>query len=363
MKKRATLRDVARIAGVNISTVSRILNSKSLAVPVTGATRERVLLAAESLSYRPNRLARGLADCQTNVLGLSFPITSPLDQVSHTEITYLNFGKQVAGVQMVAQMLGYEVHIFNRLEHHQQDVSSSASMYMELVDGLIYVNSNPAYPNWQHAMDIQLPTVFYGNNPTGASDYYVSSDDRAELDRIVGAMIRKGHRRVAYLAAEMNEPSTSVLDRVGGYRDAHNRHALPVSPELIRLERIPEMPLRQTIAELVALEDRPTAMIISRQEVAKEILMLLDEQGIRIPGDLELLVLGDDALFDFTTPSVSAMCIDFYTMAREAAQLLVSLIESKEREPRRVLVPWTFVERESCVLTPYCELEIAAGCP
>jgi LacI family transcriptional regulator len=360
MAKRATLRDVAANAGVSISTASRILNGKSLAVPVTAATRERVLRASEQLSYRPNRLARGLADCQTHVLGLSFPITSKLDQVSHTEITYLNFGKQVAGVQMVAQSLGYEVHIFNRLEYHQQDAPPSASMYMELVDGLIYVNSNPSYPNWQHAVDIQLPIVFFGTNPTGAAGHYVSSDDRAELSRIVDAMIRKGHRRIAYLAAEVNEPSTSVMERLGGYRDAHERHALAVDPDLIRLERIPEKPLVQTIMELAALADRPTAMIISRQEVTNEVLMALGEQGIDIPRDLEVLVLGDDALFDFTTPSVSAMRMDYYAMAREAAQLLVSLIEGKQTEPRRVLSPWSLVERESCVLTPYWEMETVA---
>jgi DNA-binding LacI/PurR family transcriptional regulator len=173
-------------------------------------------------------------------------------------------------------------------------------------------------------------------------------------------MIRKGHRRIAYLAAEVNEPSTSVMERLGGYRDAHERHALAVDPDLIRLERIPEKPLVQTIMELAALADRPTAMIISRQEVTNEVLMALGEQGIDIPRDLEVLVLGDDALFDFTTPSVSAMRMDYYAMAREAAQLLVSLIEGKQTEPRRVLSPWSLVERESCVLTPYWEMETVA---
>jgi len=347
-KKRSTLRDVAQKAGVTTSTVSRILNDKPMAIPITEATRERVMSAALELSYQPNRLARGLADSQTHILGLSFPITSRIEHVSHTEATYLAIGKLVSGIQSVAQARGYELHIFNRIEHREDPDAIPGPMYTEMLDGLLYVEPNPAYPYFKQALDSGLPMVVMGADGGEMGAFAVADNNRGEFERIVTALIRKGHRRVAFLAAAPSEPPLPVLERIVGYRRAHEAAGVAVDKALILDQPMLQKPLRASIVDLLKLRPEVTALIISRQEVAPEVLALLNDMDVRVPEDMEVIVIGDDRLFDHANPPLTAMRIDYFAIAAQAARLLVDVIEGKEKTPRTVIMPWEYIERDSC---------------
>ncbi len=349
-KRRTTLKDVAREAGVTISTVSRVLNHKTLTVPVTDSTKERVFEAARTLHYIPNRLARGLAAATTHVAGMSFPMTSPLNRADHRDVTFLNLGMLISGVQNVFQASGYELHIFNRLEHDLNPDAPPRRMSLDFIDGLIYVEPNPKYPYFEEVVKAGLPCVLLGENPMEHPVHSVCADDFEEMRRLVSALIRKGHRRIGYLLALLNEPPMDVLKRMEGYCAAHRDAEIDVDYELIRREHVADVPLRDSLTALLSREPSITALLIGRPEVAVDVLGMVQEAGYRVPEDIEIVVVGDDRFFAATQPSLSAMRFDYLRIGAEAAHLLLDAVRGEVDEATSISVPWGFMERESCRL-------------
>lgn len=346
--KRSTLRDVAKLAGVTPSTVSRLLNGKPLPVAVTERTRQRVLDAAKTLQYRPNRLARGLTAAQTHVLGMSFPMTEPLKRTDHREVTWLNFGMLISGVQTVTQSRGYELHIVNRVEHHYDPEAPPPRMCLDFLDGLVYVEPNPNYRYYEELAELGIPMVMLGPNPMPRACHCVCPDNHLEMYQIVSALLMKGHRRVAFLVGTPNDPPQDVLQRIEGYRKAHEDAGLPVDLSLLRLDYVGDVPLRVVID--LMLDVKPTAILVGRPELALDTLSGIGKRHLRSPEDVEVLVIGDDRAFEMYQPRVSASRFSYLELGAAAAALLVDVVEGREESPRRITVPWTFVERETCSL-------------
>lgn len=346
--KRATLRDVAKLAGVTPSTVSRLLNGKPLPVAVTERTRQRVLEAAKTLQYRPNRLARGLTAAQTHVIGMSFPMTEPLKRTDHREVTWLNFGMLVSGVQTVTQSRGYELHIVNRVEHHYDPEAPPPRMCLDFIDGLIYVEPNPGYRYFDELAEQGTPMVMLGPNPMNRPCHSVCPDNRREMHDLVAALLRKGHRRVAFLVGTPNEPPQDVLLRIEGYRQAHDEAGVPVDLNLLRLDFVGDIPLRQVIERM--LDAQPTAVLVGRPELALDTLKAVNDRRLQSPYDVEILVIGDDRAFEMFKPRVSATRFSYLELGAAAAKLLVDVVEGRVETPQQVAVPWSLVERETCIL-------------
>ena len=349
-RKRSTLRDVAQKAGVTVSTVSRLLNNKPLTVPVTDSTRQRVLEAAKSLEYTPNQLARGLAAAKTYILGMSFPITSPLNRVDHRDVTYINLGMLISGVQNVLQARGYELHIFNRIEHKQHPDAPIRRMNYDFIDGLIYVEPNPCYPYYEDVAEAGLPMVMLGQTRMRHTIHTVCAEDRAEMRQLVASLLRKGHRRIAYVLSVMNEPPMDVIERMEGYSLAHKDAEIPVDPLLLRRERASDVPLAATLNALLALRPAVDALIIGRTEIGEDSLKHLLASGVRVPEDMEVIVVGDDRFFEATRPRLSAMRLGYLERGMAAAQLLLDAVEGRANEAAHTPVHWKFIERDSCVL-------------
>ena len=136
-QRSATIRDVARLAGVAPSTASRVLSGKELQIPVTEKTRRRVLAAAQSLDYRRNRLATGLAVARTHLIGFSLPSITPDLHQAYPAVTYENRGATICGMLAVFQSRGYEMHILNRIENEASSPSSRRKPCVDFLDGII----------------------------------------------------------------------------------------------------------------------------------------------------------------------------------------------------------------------------------
>ncbi len=360
-RKRATIRDVARRAGVTPSTVSRILNNRELAFPIAEVTRKRVLDAVRELGYRPNRLARSLAMSKTYVFGMYFPITEPTGQLEHQEVTWLSLGSLISGVQHVAQMRGYEVHIFNRVEHEYGHPNPPREICPDFIDGMIYVEPNPRYDYYSELVSAGVPLVTIGPNPLDPEGYSVCPDDRFEVYRITKALIAKGHHRIALFMCTPNEPPLDCLLRMEGYRTALSEAGIPFDPALMPRERVGVRSAEELVKSLFEQWPRPTAMIIGRPELAHYFLEFQREYGLECPRDIEFVVIGDDPIFSFLKPSITAFKFQYVKLGEEAARLLLGIVEGDLRKPQKVIVPWKLNERESCILQPYLIPEVTSA--
>ncbi len=346
-----TIRDVAKLAGVTASTVSRVLNNKMTTIPVTIETQRRVVDAANRLGYQPNRLARSLATAKTNVIGLYFAVPEPVGTSLHNEATWSGFGAMISGVQRVTQERGYEVHIFNRIEHEYGHPTQFRDVCPDFVDGLIYLEPNPRYDYFTRLAETGLPLVTIGPTPFSPPGYSVCADNRREMRDLVASLLRRGHRRIGYLLALVNDPPLDCIQRAEGYRGALEEAGIAFDPALVSFEHVIDIPIQEQTRRMLHLPVPPTVFIVGRPEVAAGVLAELDAAELRYPEDIELLFIGDDPAFRHMAPSVSAMGLCFFDLGRAAAQLVLDIIDGYEKTARKVTVPWEYMRRQSCDLS------------
>lgn len=348
-RKNATIREVAHLAGVAPSTVSRILNKKDLPIAVTDETRKRVLDAARALNYKANRLAAGLAVAHTHIIGLSLPSVIPDLDGAFPAVTYENRGALICGMLAYLHSRGYELHVLNRLENDAATPVSTRKPCVDFLDGIIYECPNPRFPQYTELMETGLPLVAIGASPVPESVPAVGPDDRAEVCELVKALHALGHRHIAYLLALETEPPFDVLNRIEGYRDAHELLGLPFDPRLINRDRVDVISVAAAMHRLLALEPRPTAVIVGRTEAAPDALEAIRKQELTCPGEVDLVVVGDDRAFDAVTPSLTALRIPYFQIGEEAARLMIDIVEGRPHAPCAT-VPMSLVLRDSCGL-------------
>jgi DNA-binding LacI/PurR family transcriptional regulator len=351
-RKNVTLRDVAERAGVSVATVSRLLNDRELAVQVSDETRNRVLEATRVLGYRPNRLARALVTEKKNIIGLSFPMWRPVELISpYFHMSHsASIGALIDGVQTVTFPRGYEVLLIERCEFESvaRGQSRMASC-LDLVDGLIYATPNPAFDQYSPVLDQGVPLVMLGRVPNGPEVSCVRVDNAAEMNRVAQALIRKGHRRIALiLPMERTAPLSVFLAQ--GYRQALTSASVPLDESLVLEGGFEDKWGQHTANRLLAMPNPPTAIIVGRSDLAVDVLGEVKLQGRRCPDDIEIVVWGDEYVFESTDPSLTAVGGSFSEIGQRAAELLLDMVEGKVQEPKEVRIRPFYKERGSCHL-------------
>ncbi len=349
-----TMNDVAKRAGVSRATVSRLLSNAPLPISVTEATRQRVFSAVKELGYRPNRIAQSLMTKKTCIMGLSMPQFFPPNIKDRRMISMqsTSVGDLVCGVQSVAQPRGYDIQLFMRYEYDRGDGPPHGADTLDFVEGVVYCTPNPRYDRYSHILDANVPLVMVGPNPTELPITSVCVDNVQTLYRLTNALIAKGYRRIGLILPEDSDTILSRL-RYQGYRKAHLEAEVPIYPHLV----VPGHFVGDAGAVLAdAVLDggvKPEAIIVGRSDIAGDVLGRIKERGLRCPEDIALVVYGNDHLFDFTEPRITAVEIGRFEMAAAAARLLIEEIDGDAEPGREEFIEPHLVRRESCLLDAF----------
>jgi LacI family transcriptional regulator len=351
-KKRVTIQDVAAKARVSKTLVSLVLNRKTLGSQVSNATRDRVLVAARELGYRPNRLARSLSTRKTGVIGLSlwheYPPSTSTSLISAARAVYGHAFVE-SGVRVVTFKCGYEILLIDRWPIELHENISAIQNCVDLIDGLIYAGVDPRDPELQVALDSGLPLVLMGPNVTGRNVASISVDNSRIVYQVVSAMLQKGRRRIGFIKPFDDEQPLSRL-RMAGYRLALEEANVPIDDALVVCGTRGEEMGAALAEHYLGLDQLPTAVFAARNDVALPFLKRLTDGGVRVPDDLELVVWGDDLSLALTRPSVTAIDNDTMGMGKKAAELLFQAMKETGHVRRHTFVEAHLVERESCTL-------------
>ncbi len=333
-RRKVTISDISRDAGVSKRTVSRVLNNSPL---VSKTTRERVLASIRRLNYQPDIIARSLAGGKNRILGVfvyesSFPLEPP--------DFYYRF---LLGIQAEAQARDYNVLLYTR----HLDSGQPRSVYMEgvntlqVADGSVLLGVQTNHEDLRRLCEEEYPFVYIGRRDVpGCEMDYVTADYAATTQRIVQELFERGHRRIAYLRSEvMREPS---IDRLEGF--LAGRKALGLSDEWIicvgagNESSTPDggeegLCSPTLVAELHA--QGVTAIIASSADKALSCLETAEKAGIRIPEDLSLVALSDPLDPAFRRyPPLTHLSVPRREMGRVAVQMLVDRLEGKVDGPQ-----------------------------
>lgn len=295
--KRTTIKDVARECGVDISTVSRILNNRSSTHSYAEATREKVLAACRRLEYRPNRAAQILASKQKGIIGLSIPDFPAVDRWLQSESRTLEVGLNsfFAAVSPHLEKRNTNVlilHRFDRTNKSEKDPTlpygRNQEMYhTEILDGLVVLLPAWEDPALRQLIQQKFPVVVMGANPMGLPVHTVDVDNVETTRSMVQHLISLGHQRIAYLWSLPDNLMVSI-DRIQGYQKALEEAKMPLSKELIVKIHSNIESGKRAMAHLMTLAEPPTAVVSDRIAVTFGAMEKAEELGVKVPGDISM---------------------------------------------------------------------------
>jgi LacI family transcriptional regulator len=333
---RVTIRDVARVAGVSVATVSRVLNESG---PVADDTRVRIHRVAEEMRYAPNGAARSLSMRRSGTLGVLLP-----------DLYGEFFSEVIRGLDQAAQREKY--HLLLSSSHNDRtDIEAALQAMRGRVDGLVLMSPHIDVQVLSANLPESLPVVLL-NSAVESPDF-----DTLAVDNYGGAremtlhLASHGHRRIGMVRGP--EPNHDAYERLRGYRDALREAGLQHDAELEMEGDFTEESGFQAARRLLALADRPTALFAANDSSALGAISALREAGVAVPGEMAVAGFDDIPISRFLTPPLSSVRVSINELGAQAMQQLVRAVADENRHARvHLTLPTELVIRESCGCPP-----------
>lgn len=326
----ATIHDVARLAGVNSSTVSRVMSGKAT---VTEETREKIHAAVRQLDYHPSSVARSLAS------GLSGAIGVVVDAQDADAFSNVYFSRSLFAIEQVAQSRGYNVIIANSARRAGGASSIEELMLERKVDGLILPPSTVKPQLLKKIGD--FPYVVLGQPDVasqGASWVDVNNEQGAAL--AVEHLYERGYRQIAYAGGDGK--TGFVKRRVIGYLGALRQGEAP----MIFPTDGTAQDAQRVILEAMAAPQRPDAFLCNDNLTAFGVLKALKSLELGVPGQAGLVTFDNQPLAEYTDPPLTAVNVDTALLGEQTARLLFQRIK-RPLSNQQIMLGAALIERES----------------
>ena len=331
-----TMRDIAAVAGVSQSTVSRVLNDVPTRVPIAPETRERVTLAARKLGYRPNPLARGLRGAPTMLLGAVVrDITDPF------------FAGAVEALSVAAMGQGYNLVLGHARGRADEALALTAVLETRHCDAIVLLGDLQDQPRLLSDLaDLVVPVVglWQGSSPLGIPTVDVDNGVGVRLG--LDHLVELGHERIAFVSGrplgDIREREAAyeafMEERFGGVRDGYVQHVsnTPGGGEA-------------AMRALLALGEPPTALMTSTDTLAVGALHAAYGRGIVVPRDLSIVGFDDILLASHTIPALTTLHMPVAEIVEEGVRLAIEHIRDSAapRDPKVTLRAPQLIVRES----------------
>lgn len=332
MKKKPTIKEVAKAANVSIATVSRILNDQE---GFSLETKEKVMDAIDRLNYKRNDVARNLKVQETK----SIAILLPTVQTSY----YLNI---IAGIEEYALKRGYTVILCNIGKSGVYASTYVNMLIQRQISGVIACSTQYAVDSMLEKAEI--PSVFINTVPKEANFPYLKIDDRQAIENAVNYLVKQGHHKIALISGSEKDTEADK-NRRSGYRDGCEKNKISLDTKrIVTARNFGHTAGGEAFLQLLKQTSDFTAVIASSDEAAAAILSIAKEKNIKIPEDLSLVGFNNSAIAEMLTPKLTTISLPFYQMGQEALESLIRQIE-KDIPAESKTVQTNIVERESVI--------------
>lgn len=340
--KRPTQVDVARLAGVSRATVSYVLNGQvDGRVPISEETRQRVLEAMAQLDYVPDARAQALRSGSTKTIGLIIP-----------DIHNPHFWEVADGVEQEAAAAGYHVLLSSIPPQNEYAEDIFRDLSQRRIDGLIMIpsfvhQSVEAQKTLEQLIKRRVPIVgiMAEHSRVKYSIDRVISDYRDTTLEVMSHLLALGHRRIGFIFG-IDVPDLGA-DRLFAYRESLQAAGLQADPDLVvRCGPTVEDSYQATL-QLLALPDRPTALLAINDLLAIGALRAVRDLGLDVPRDVSLFGHDDIPVAKYLVPRLSTASKDGKNLGREATRLLLARLQDPDLPSQEVRLPARLIFRES----------------
>jgi LacI family transcriptional regulator len=342
----AGIREVARLAGVAPSSVSRVLNARIGGVQMSAATIERIRAAAAALHYQPNAAARSLRTTQAQSIG-----------VIAVNLLHPFIAELLRVISAGCRARGYHLLLGQAEQSSTEGRLLGDMMSADRVDGLLLLGDVLPEDTRTEDMERLLQThshvVTLGAHPSVAGELSILVDDEQGLSLALDHLVALGHRSIGYIGQRIG-PESWEDQRRAAYRYFLSAHNLPYAAgaDLVVTNQIES--IREALRSLSALPDRPTAVVVGNDLTALLIINAARTMGIRIPDDLSVVGFDDIPFAALCTPGLTTVRQPIESMGQLAASALLDRITDTTpalplvgRIPKTLIFPPSLVCRES----------------
>jgi len=327
----ATIKDVAKLAGVSVATVSRVINNSPKA---SEHSRLAVNQAMEQLKYHPNANARALAQQSTETMGLVVgDVSDPF------------FGALVKAVEQVAYETGHFLLIGNGY-HNEQKERQAIEQLIRHRCGALVVHTKKIPDNDLIPLMQQIPGMVLINRVLpGFEQRCIALDDRYGAWLATRHLIQLGHQNIAYICS--THSISDAEDRLQGYYDALREHNLSCNDRLVSLGEPDEVGGEQAMTGLLGRGKPFSAVACYNDSMAAGALAVLSDNGVRVPEEMSLIGFDDVLVSRYVRPRLTTVRYPIVAMAQQAAELALALANNQSLPEVTNMFSPTLVRRHS----------------
>jgi LacI family transcriptional regulator len=307
-----TIKDIAELAKVSVSTVSRVLNNKS---DVSSKTKDKILKLMDDRGYEPNSIARGLVSHKTFTIGLIIPdISNPF------------FAELALCIENRAKDFGYSVIFYNTDNENQREKDATKLMQSKMVDGVIVSFSKDGKEDIKLLNNI-LPTVQIDRKIQDVDCSGVFVDNKISAYNATKYLTELGHRKIVHFTGNLK--TLTGLDRLEGFKNAVKDAGISDKDILIMEGRYSVDSGKNSMKKLLELDFKPTALFAASDLQAAGALYVAGHAGVKVPDDLSIIGHDDIDLSYLVNPNLTTMEQPKKELGKLAMDLLIKKIEKR----------------------------------
>ncbi|MFN8206159.1 MAG: LacI family DNA-binding transcriptional regulator [Bacteroidales bacterium] len=329
-----TIKDIARMLGLSVSTVSRALKNHP---DISVETRNQVIELAHKLNYEPNALALSLRKSRSNIIGVIIP-----------EIVHHFFASVIGGIEDYAYSRGFKVMVCQSNENYEREVLNAQALLSNRVDGLLVSLSKTSlnFDHFRNFINQGVPLVFFDRICPEIESHRVVTDDELGGFLATEHLIKTGCRNIAHFSAPQN--LLIGQGRLLGYKKALHEYGLKLNESIIVHCDTRESALEKT-ASFVEQYPEVDAIFAVNDSTAIAVMQVLSRMGRAIPGKVSVIGFGDGPNALIATPPLTTIEQKGYAIGEEAVRLLIQDITGEIPDANfqhKVITP-TLIVRES----------------
>jgi LacI family transcriptional regulator len=331
--EKLTIRQIARLAGVSRSSVSRVLNNHP---NVSAEMREQVERVIVETGYQPDPIARSLSSRRTNLIGLVIPLTIG----SLFEDPF--FPRLMQGISQGCNNHGYILTLFLLHSLEEETKLLARISHRQLLDGVIITATRGADPLIPQLIANGVPFVMHGRHEDPRLSF-------VDVDNVTGAytavthLVRQGRRRIGLITGPPG--SLAAEDRKQGYLNALRERRVPVDESLMAHGDFTTTSSYEAMQRL--LEHHPDAVFVASDSMAVGVLQALREAGRRVPDEIAVVGFDDMPQAATADPPLTTVRQPIQRAGALAVEILIDILENGVNPPRRIILPTELIIRAS----------------
>jgi len=330
----ASIKDVAKEAGVSIATVSRVLNDVDV---VNEETKKKVQEAIKKLGYRPNIVARSLKTQKSRTIGIIIP-----------DISNQFYPEIVRGAEDVANIYNYNIILCNTDLDIDKEMEYLRVLKEKMVDGALYMSNSLEPAVIDLIKNLELPVVLVETTDKANTFPSVTiNNDKAAFDA-TKYLIDRGNKKIAYIGTHEDAVHASAF-RFSGYKNALKEHGLELDERLCYFGGLKADDGYEGINTILNSKDvELDAVFCASDELAMGAINALREKGIKVPDDVDVMGFNDIYSASIFYPKLTTVVQPMYDMGSVGMRMLIKLINGAELVQHHFVLNHQIIERDSC---------------